>query len=92
MESTLSKQRKSEGSSKNIELWKRQTENDDFANFSLLDDCISEIEDLSGNGSISVPTELKQAISLHLDELKKSFDGYFPNRVISSMGKTAVHV
>ncbi|XP_077974121.1 protein FAM200C-like [Styela clava] len=65
---------------KKIELWKRRTENDNFANFPLLDDCISEIEDVFGNGNISVPTELKQAISLHLDELTKSLDGYFPNR------------
>ena len=62
-----------------IELCKRQTKNDNFANFSLLDDCLSEIEDVSGNGNISVPTKLKQAISLHLDELTKSLDGYFPN-------------
>ena len=54
---------------KKIELWKRQTKNDNFANFPLLDDCISEIKDVSGNGNISVPTELKQAISLHLDEI-----------------------
>ena len=41
---------------------------------------MSEIEDVSGNGNISVLTELKQAVSLHLDELTKSLDGYFPNR------------
>ena len=35
---------------------------------------------MSGNANISVPTELKQAITLHLDELTKSLDGYFPNR------------
>ena len=35
---------------------------------------------MSKNGNISVPTELKQAISLHLDELKKSLNGYFPIR------------
>ena len=35
---------------------------------------------MSGNGNISVPTELKQAISLHLDELTKPLDVYFPNR------------
>ena len=35
---------------------------------------------MSENGNISVPTQLKQAISLHLNELTKSLDGYFPNR------------
>ena len=35
---------------------------------------------MSGNGNISVPTELEQAISLHLDEPTKSLDGYFPNK------------
>ena len=35
---------------------------------------------MSGNGNISVPTELKQAISLRLNELTKSLNGYFPNR------------
>ena len=63
---------------KKIELWKRPTKNANFANFSLLDDCMSEIEDVPGN--ISVPTELKQAIILRLDKPIKSLDGYFPNR------------
>ena len=40
---------------KKIKLWKRQTEKDSFANFSLLDDCISEIEDVSGNGTFLYP-------------------------------------
>ena len=43
---------------------------------------------MSGNGNISVPTKLKQAICLHLDELTKSLDGYFPNRESFSMSKT----
>ena len=73
METTMERRKK-------IELWKRRTENNNVANFPLLDDCTSENEDVSGNGDISVPTELKQAISLHLDELTKSLDGYFPNR------------
>lgn len=73
-------------------LWKRRTENYNFANFSLLDDCVSEIEDMSGIGDISVPGELKQAIAMHLDELAKFLDGYFPTRVISRMGETAVHI
>ncbi|XP_075696915.1 protein FAM200C-like [Rhinoderma darwinii] len=57
-----------------------QGENDNFANFPLLDDCVSKIEDVSGIGDISVPAELKQAIATHLDELAKSLDGYFPTR------------
>ena len=64
---------------KTIKLWKQQTENDNFANFPLLYDCISEIKNVFGN-PISVPTELKQAFSLHLDELTKSLDEYFPIR------------
>ena len=64
---------------KKIQLWKRLIENDNFANFSLLDDSTSEIEDVSGNGNIFVPTKLRQAIFLHLDELTKSLDGYLPN-------------
>ena len=64
---------------KKIKLWKRRTENDNFANFSLLDGCISEIEDVPRNGNISVPPKLTQAISLHLDELTTSLDGYFLN-------------
>uniref|UniRef100_G3NTB1 Uncharacterized protein n=1 Tax=Gasterosteus aculeatus TaxID=69293 RepID=G3NTB1_GASAC len=65
---------------KKLPLWKRRTENDNFANFPLLDDCVSKIEDVSGIGDISVPAELKQAITTHLDELAKSLDGYFPTR------------
>jgi hypothetical protein len=65
---------------KKLPLWKRRTENDNFANFPLLDDCVSKIEDVSGIGDISVPGELKQAIAMHLDELAKSLDGYFPTR------------
>ena len=76
---------------KKIKLWKRRTENDNFADFPLLDDCISEIKDVSGNGNISIPTELKQAISLHLDELTKSLYGAH-TRVISSTGKRAIYV
>ncbi|XP_076059497.1 protein FAM200C-like [Oratosquilla oratoria] len=59
---------------------KTRTKNDNFANFPLLDDCGSKIEDESGIGDISVPGELKQAIALYLDELAKSLDGYFPTR------------
>ncbi|XP_040294297.1 protein ZBED8-like [Bufo bufo] len=59
---------------------KRRIENDNFANFPLLDDCVSKIEDVSGIGDISVPTELKQEIATHLDELATSLDGYFPTR------------
>lgn len=42
--------------------------------------CVSKIEDVSGIGDISVSTELKQTIAMHLDELAKSLDGYFPTR------------
>ncbi|KAM5138165.1 protein FAM200C-like [Mantella aurantiaca] len=63
-----------------LPLWKQRTENDNVANFPLLDDCVSKIEDVSGIGDISVPAELKQAIATHLDELAKSLDGYFPTR------------
>ncbi|XP_073501335.1 protein FAM200C-like [Phyllobates terribilis] len=55
-------------------------ENNNFANFPLLDDCASKIEDVSGIGDISVSMELKQTIAMHLDELAKSLDGYFPTR------------
>ncbi|XP_077283104.1 protein FAM200C-like [Arctopsyche grandis] len=65
---------------KKLPLWKRRTENDNFANFPLLNDCVSKIEDASGIGDISVPAELKQAIATHLDELAKSLYGYFPTR------------
>ena len=51
--------------------------NDNLTNFPLFDDYISKIKDVSGNENISVPRELKQAISMHLDELAKSLDGYF---------------
>nr|DBA32953.1 TPA: hypothetical protein GDO54_000696 [Pyxicephalus adspersus] len=65
---------------KKLPLWKRRTENDNFANFPLLDNCVSKIEDVSGIGDISVPTELNQTIVTHLDELAKSLDRYFPTR------------
>ena len=66
---------------KKLQLWKRRTENDNFANFPLLDDCVSKIEDVSAKGDISVPRALKQAFAMHLDELAKSLDGYFPTRI-----------
>ncbi|XP_024139827.1 protein ZBED8-like [Oryzias melastigma] len=79
---------------KKLPLWKRRTENNNFANFPLLDDCVSKIEDMSGIGDISVSTELKQTITTHLDALAKSLEGYFPTykTVIPSMGETAIHV
>ncbi|KAF2359448.1 hypothetical protein FHG87_009794 [Trinorchestia longiramus] len=49
---------------KKLPLWKQRTENNYFANFPLLDDCVSKI-DVSGIGDISVPAELKQAIATH---------------------------
>nr|XP_054606757.1 protein FAM200C-like [Nothobranchius furzeri] len=65
---------------KKLPLWKRRAENNNFANFPLLDDCVSKIEDVCGLGDISVPMELKQTIATHLDELAKPLDGYFPTR------------
>ncbi|XP_073510834.1 protein FAM200C-like [Phyllobates terribilis] len=65
---------------KKLPLWKRRTENNNFANFPLLDDCVSKIEDVSKIGDISVSMELKQTIATHLDELAKSLDAYFPTR------------
>ncbi|XP_073537818.1 protein FAM200C-like [Phyllobates terribilis] len=62
------------------EFEKQRTENNNFANFPLLDDCVSKIEDVSGIGDISVSMELKQTIATHLDELAKSLDGCFPTR------------
>ncbi|KAF2363516.1 HAT C-terminal dimerization domain [Trinorchestia longiramus] len=61
-------------------FWKRRTENNNLAKFPLMDDCVSKIEDVSGNGDISVPAELKQAIATHLNGLAKSLGGYFPTR------------
>ena len=51
--------------------------NNNLTNFPLFDDCTSKTKNMSENGNISVPRELKQAISMHLDELAKSLDGYF---------------
>ena len=68
--------------------------NDNLTNFPLFDDCTSKTKDVFGNGNISVPRELKQAISMHLDKVAKSLDGLqtYDQRVISSMGKTVIHV
>ena len=52
-------------------------ENDNLTNFPLFDNCVSQIKGVSGNRNISVLRELKQAISMHLDELAKSLNGYF---------------
>ena len=58
---------------------KQRMDNDNLTNFPLFDDCISKIKDVSGNGKIFVRRQLKQAISMQLDdELAKSLDGYFP--------------
>ena len=62
---------------KRITKRKRRMENDNLTNFPLFDDCVSKIKDVSGNGNISVRRELKQAISMHLNELAKSLDRYF---------------
>jgi len=69
VESTSSKRRKPEGVFKKLSLWKRRTEHDNFANFPLLDHCVSKIEEVSGIGNISIPGALTQAIVRHLDEL-----------------------
>ena len=49
---------------KKLPLWKRRTENNNFENFPLLDDCIGKIEGVSGIEDSSVPGELKQAIAI----------------------------
>ena len=61
--------------------------NDNLTNCPLFDDCTSKTKDVFGNGNISVPRELKQAISMHLDKLAKSLDGLqtYDQRVISSI-------
>ncbi|KAF2367813.1 hypothetical protein FHG87_001433 [Trinorchestia longiramus] len=72
---------KPEDFSKKLPLWKRRTENNNTSNFLLLDNCVSQIEDVSRIGNISVPAQLKQAIATHLlDGLAKFFHGYFPTR------------
>ena len=63
---------------KKLPLWKRRTENENFANFPLLDDCLNKIEDVAEIEDISLHGELKQSIAMHLDDLAKSLDGYFP--------------
>lgn len=65
---------------KKLPLWKRRIENGNFANFTLLDECVNKNYDVPGIGDISVSGELKHAISMHLDELAKSLEGYFPSR------------
>ena len=62
---------------KKLPLWKRRAESDNFSNFPLLEGCINKTE---GVPEI-VTGEMKQAITIHLDELAKSLDGYYPNRV-----------
>lgn len=49
-------------------------------NVPLLDNCVSKIKDVFEIGDVAVPSELKQAIVMHVDELTKSLDGYCPTR------------
>ena len=46
-------------------------DNDTFANFPLLDNCVSKTESVSGISGMYP--------AIHLDELAKSFEGYFSN-------------
>ena len=52
---------------KKLPLWKRRTERDNFSNFPFLDGCISKIEGVPRIGNISMTWEMKQAITIHLD-------------------------
>ena len=63
---------------KKLPRWKRRTENENFANFPLPGNCLNQIEDVAGLEEISLHGELKQAISMHLDEPVNSLDEYFP--------------
>lgn len=65
---------------KKLLIWRSQIENDNFVIFLLLDECVSRIEDESETGDTAMPEELKQVIATHLDELEKSFEGYFPDQ------------
>lgn len=63
---------------KELPLWKQRTKNDSFANFLLLDNCESKIEDVTEFGGIFVLVELKHAIAMSRDNLARSPKGYFP--------------
>jgi len=65
---------------KRLPLWKSRVENNNFANFSLLDECLSDNQ--SQVADAAVPEELRQLIVTHLEQLGKSFDGYFPDKDI----------
>lgn len=80
VESISWKRKNTKAFQKKLPLWKRRTENNNFANFPFLDDCVSKIEDVSGIGVISVSAEPKQTIATHLHELAKSPVRYFPTR------------
>lgn len=65
---------------KKLPLCKRRTQNDYFANFLLVDDCASKVKDEFWIGDIFASGDLKKTIAMHLNELSKSLDGYFPTR------------
>ncbi|XP_067122548.1 protein FAM200C-like [Centruroides vittatus] len=65
---------------KKLPLWKRRIENGNFANFTLLDECVNKNYDVPGIRDISVSGELKHAISMHLDKLAKSLEGKYPSK------------
>lgn len=50
---------------KKLPIWTRQTESDNFANFPLLNNCVSKIENASETGDNSIYTRATEASNCH---------------------------
>ena len=64
-----------------LELWLQRLENDNFANFPLLDEIVSSsdtaINDEESNNELQ---RLKPEFAEHLQKLQRSFENYFPDQ------------
>ena len=69
--------KKSECFSEEIEIWRQQSENNNFANFSLLDKVVSNGSAINDKVTCNEFQGLLPVFTDHLQKLQRSFENYF---------------
>ena len=66
---------------KKLKLWRQRLENNNFANFPLLDEVVSYGSAINDEVSCNELQELLPVFTEHLQKLQRSFENYFPEQM-----------
>ena len=66
---------------KKLKLWRQRLENNNFANFPLLDEIVSYGSAINDEVSCNELQELLPVFTEHLKKLQRSFENYFPEQM-----------